>query len=94
MAFGFVIDRFALFLRFVPLGAVRSTPMHFGSSRLGLAFAAFGCALAAFGSWRYIAVERGLARGNYRPVPGLAMVVGGATFLIGALVLASLMRIL
>lgn len=94
LAFGFVIDRFALLARYVPSTVAAAATFHVGSRRLGLTFAIFGCALATFGSWRYAVVEQALIKDDYRPLFGMAIFVGGATVIIGALVIASLMRIL
>lgn len=95
MAFGFVIAKFAVLAHAMP-----GTPAGVGpwavmsGHRLGIAFAALGVALGALGSWRFIVVDIELKRDEYHSAPWLAIAVGAATVVIGALVILNLSRVL
>src|SRR5579864_6772977 len=88
MAFGFVIAKFALLAHLAP-GALGSVPPAAALSghKLGIVFAALGCALGAAGSWRFIVVDRELKRDQYHSAPWLAIAVGAATVVTGLLVI-------
>lgn len=96
MAFGFVIAKFALLARAVPglQGAVASTGAIVSGHRLGILFAALGCALGTVGSWRFVVVDRQLKRAEYAPAPALAIGLGAATVVTGVLVILSLLSAL
>jgi putative membrane protein len=96
MAFGFVIARFSLLLRAMPQLGGEAVPANglLSGHNLGILFAALGCALGVIGSWRFIAVDRQLRRGDYAPAPVLAVVLGAATVTTGLLVIFSLLRAL
>jgi len=93
MAFGFVIAKFALLAKAIPAmaGAGVSPEALVSGHRLGMFFAALGCALGAVGSWRFVVVDRELKRGEYAPAPALAIGLGAATVITGVLVIASLL---
>src|SRR5579863_4213794 len=93
MAFGFVIDRFALIARSIPGAEGGVPPAAIVSGHwLGILFALLGCVLGAVGSWRFVVVGRQLQRGDYAPAPKLAVALGVATVLIGVLVIVNLLR--
>lgn len=94
MAFGFVISKFALFLRLLPGADAARLPATSTSEWLGLAFAAFGCLLAIFGLWRFAATARDLSCDRFRPSASGNFIVGLATVLLGIAVVASLLRLL
>src|SRR5215472_5045426 len=94
MAFGFVIARFGLFLRLLPNATRVGMPHEGASEMLGLAFAIFGSALGLFGTWRYWAEARMLAKGRYVSSSTGPLVVGIATVLLGLIVVASLFRLI
>ncbi|HLJ83974.1 MAG TPA: DUF202 domain-containing protein [Candidatus Eremiobacteraceae bacterium] len=95
MAFGFVIAKFALLAHLAP-GALGTVPPAAALSghKLGIIFAALGCALGAAGSWRFIVVDRELKRDQYQSAPWLAVAVGTATVVTGFLVILNLLRVL
>ena len=96
MAFGFVIAKFALLARALPglQGAAASAGAVISSHRLGMLFAALGCALGTVGSWRFVVVDRQLKSGQYAPAPALAIGLGAATVITGLLVILSLLSAL
>ena len=94
MAFGFVIARFGLYLRLLPASQHAVVPPGIGSDILGIAFAVFGCALGAFGTWRYMAAAKALTSGDYRPNTGSPLAIGIGTLVLGLAVVASLFRLL
>ena len=95
MAFGFVIAKFAVLTHAVPGVQISASPGTVMSGhRLGIVFAALGVALGAAGSWRFIVVDTELKRDEYHSAPWLAIVVGSATVITGALVIMNLLRVL
>jgi uncharacterized membrane protein YidH (DUF202 family) len=95
MAFGFVIAKFAVLAHALPGGQTTPTPWAVISGhRLGIAFAALGVALGALGSWRFVVVDIELKRDEYHSAPWLAIAVGTATVIIGAVVILNLSRVL
>lgn len=95
MAFGFVISRFGLFLRAFPnAGAAVNPTSVLNSEHLGLAFAIFGCLLAVFGLWRYLATTRDLLGDRFQTTRAGNIVVGVATSILGLAVVLSLLQLL
>jgi putative membrane protein len=96
MAFGFVIAKFAVMERALTgiAGETVSAGAALSSHRLGILFAALGCALGAVGSWRFVVVDRQLKQGDYSPAPVLAIVLGAATMITGLIVIVSLLTAL
>jgi putative membrane protein len=94
MAFGFVIARFALFLRYMGVMSHVTPPTGSTSEVLGLAFAIFGLALAIVGVVRYGMAARAIESGVYQSHSTAGVVLGVVTTLLGVLVVASLLRLL
>lgn len=95
MAFGFVISRFGLMLRAFPGGeGLAKATGPFNSEHLGLAFAIFGCLLAIFGLWRYLATAQDLLRERFQTARAGNVVVGLATSILGIAVVLSLLHLL
>lgn len=94
MAFGFVISRFGLFLRVFPMSVGLKTTSPLNSEHLGLAFAIFGCLLAIFGLWRYLATTRELMGDRFQTARTGNVVVGLATSILGIAVVLSLLQLL
>ena len=95
MAFGFVIAKFAVLAHAVPGVQVSASPATVMSGhRLGIVFAALGVALGGVGSWRFVVVDAELKRDEYHSAPWLAIGVGAATVITGALVIMNLLRVL
>jgi putative membrane protein len=82
IGFGFVIARFAVFLRQFAEVEHRTLPSPETSTRFGVATVALGVAIALFGFCRYVSVMRSLAEG--RPV-FLSAKAAGVTVLLLAL---------
>jgi putative membrane protein len=95
MAFGFVIARFNIFERIVAMQDRSITvPVTGAAERLGIAFAAFGCALAAIGMGRYFSDRRAIESDVYRPNGLVIGFTGAATFVLGIVVVAALVHAL
>jgi uncharacterized membrane protein YidH (DUF202 family) len=95
MAFGFVIARFSIFERIVAMQNPAAAPSSSGNAeKLGIAFAAFGCVLAAIGLWRYFSDRRGIDTNDYRPNVVVIAFTGLATLALGIVVVAALVRAL
>ena len=76
IAFGFVIARFALFLREAAILAHLSVPSQGMSSSFGALMAIVGGCCAGFGGYRYVAGARSLRAGNAAPLSESAAVIG------------------
>jgi putative membrane protein len=87
IGFGFVIARFALFLRESELVARMSVPPSGLSDNFGALMALTGVACAAYGAYRYVVSARALRTDSVAPLSGIAAIVGAAVVAgIGAVV--------
>ena len=88
MGFGFVVARFGLLLRELSITASRETPAARGVSTLfGTGLVALGVVVTAAALYRYLHLLGRLDRGDTLRKPSrLAVAIGGALALIGALV--------
>jgi putative membrane protein len=84
IAFGFVIARFSLFTREIA-GVAHVAVVSSGfSNAFGIAVSLFGTALAAFGSYRYVAADRAIFADRVAPLPVTpAIVIAGVVGAIG-----------
>ena len=91
IAFGFVIARFELFTREISIIAHARVPGE-ASTAFGFAVAAAGIAVGLYGSFRYVATDRGLHRGVVVAMPQWSAIVCGAIVAaIGVVVAADLL---
>ena len=87
IGFGFVIARFALFLREAAIVAHISVPAPGASNDFGALMALAGVACAAFGAYRYVVSDRALRADTVSSLPGTAaMVAAGVVVVIGLIV--------
>ena len=72
MAFGFVIERFDLFLRYVapPAAQQEITPHSGAANAAGLAFILLGIALIALAGWRFVQTAKDIDSDNEVASPG------------------------
>lgn len=102
MAFGFVVERFALFMRKLSLfleksgltSAARQTSATGYSAAFGIAIVGLGAALAALSFARYQRVQRQIERGSYRPSMALDAGLAAAVLALGVFLAAYLARAL
>ena len=91
IGFGFVIARFAVFLREAAIVAHFNVPSSGLSSTFGAWMAGAGVACAAFGGYRYIVTARALRAGTSVPLSdAAAMVCAVSVGLIGLIVAVAL----
>lgn len=64
IGFGFVVARFALYVRVLSAAHVAAQPQTSTSTFLGAIMIVAGIGIAIFSAFRYAAVERALARGT------------------------------
>jgi len=69
MAFGFVVERFAIFMREIPqlLGKESAVPPRGYSSVFGIILVAFGALMGVLAFIRYKRVEKQIDEDTYRP---------------------------
>jgi putative membrane protein len=89
MAFGFVIERFDLFLRYAaPLAAEQKLAPHGGAfaNAAGLTFIAFGTAIIVIAGWRFIQTAKDIDSDNQVASPGerFDLALSGMISLLGA----------
>src|SRR5215831_14016417 len=73
MAFGFVIERFDLFLRYAtPLAAQQKIAPHGGAfaNAAGLAFIVLGIAIIVIAGWRFVQTTKEIDTANEVATPG------------------------
>lgn len=93
VAFGYVIARFSLFTREISIIAHVTVPGQ-ASTFFGVAVAVTGIVVGLYGSYRYVATDRGLHRGNVVGMPSwVATVCGLAVASIGVVVAVELLAI-
>ncbi len=104
MAFGFVVERFAFFLRQLVyysehLGRINGragfsikTPKAGYSAVLGIALVAFGMLMTLLAFIRFLKVRRQIDEGTYRPSAALNVTLTAFVLAIGFLLLAYLIR--
>jgi inner membrane protein YidH len=85
MAFGFAIERFAVFMRqFAALGATRPLTPSLGSTWVGASLVALGMLANLLATVRYAQIRRAIERGNIgAPSPTLVYALGITATLIG-----------
>jgi len=84
MAFGFVIERFDLFLKFAAPQAAKEISPHGGifANAAGLAFVVLGIAMIAIAAWRFVLTAKDIESEDSVPSPGerfdlaLAVLIG------------------
>ena len=89
MAFGFVIERFDLFLRYAaPAAAQRQIAPHGGAFAdiAGLLLVIFGIAIIAIAGWRFMRTSKNIDRQEDVPTPGerFDLLLAGMIGLLGA----------
>lgn len=90
-AFGYVIARFSLFTQEIAVVAHIDVP-RLATTVFGVAMAAMGVAVGLYGSFRYVATDRGLHRGAVVGMPQWAAILTGAVLAaIGVFVAAELL---
>jgi putative membrane protein len=93
MAFGFVIERFDLFLRYAapPLAAQQKIPPHGGAfaNAAGLAFIVLGIAIVVIAGWRFVRTAKDIDSNNDVASPGerFGLALSGMLGLLGAALL-------
>lgn len=108
MAFGFVLERFAFFLRKLAYISESADLFHGPAKQrlpllpapektgfsavLGLAFIAFGMATALFAFIKFKTVERQIDEGTYRPSHNINFMLAAFVLAIGALLLIYLVK--
>ena len=97
MAFGFVIERFDLFLKYAaPASAQAKISPHGGvfANIAGLAFIALGIAIVAIAGWRFAATAREIDSDGEVPGPGerFDLALAGMIALLGAALAVFLAR--
>jgi putative membrane protein len=91
VAFGFVIARFSLFGREISAVAHITVPRSSASIDFGAEMALLGVVVGAYGTYRYLATDIGLRRGEIKAMPSSAAILGGlAVAVIGIGVAVSL----
>jgi putative membrane protein len=85
---GFVIARFALYLREAEIVAHMSVPSSGLSSTFGALMALAGVICAAYGAYRYVIGARALRAGAVSPMPDSAAVAGAVTVALIGIVVA------
>lgn len=100
MGFGFVVSRFALFLRELAAAPAHAGPTQVSSTLglslpLGIALIALGVITNVVASARHARYIRALDAGNFRPAFGsqFAYLVGGVLALLGLVMAAYLARV-
>jgi putative membrane protein len=85
MAFGFVVERFSLFMKQLSflMGKAAPQPSPGYSSILGIFLIGFGTILAIFSFVRFKQVERQINEDSYRPSSGLALLITLSVLAIG-----------
>jgi putative membrane protein len=92
MAFGFVIERFDLFLRYaVPLAAQQKIAPHGGAfaDAAGLAFIVLGITIIVIAGWRFVQTAKDIDSDNEVASPGerFGLALSGMLGLLGAALL-------
>jgi len=94
MAFGFVVVKFALFLKqfaFVLQGSASATqPGH--SFVIGISLVGFGVLMGVLAFFKYLTTKRQLDGKRYRNSPLLPVLLTAAVFLIGILLVVYLVQ--
>jgi uncharacterized membrane protein YidH (DUF202 family) len=85
MAFGFVVEKFSLFLRQLPyyLGRAAAPPPTGASSVIGIVLVALGALMGVLAFFRYRTVERQIESDRYAPSPLLSVLLTLAVVTIG-----------
>lgn len=86
MAFGFVVEKFALFVRQLEylLGIQKEIPHKGYSSFFGIVLVALGAAIGVLAFVRYKQVERQIEDNTYRPSRILALLLALSVLVVGA----------
>ncbi len=94
MAFGFVVVKFALFVKQIALvvqAKTDSLPSHGYSAILGVVLVGIGVVMALLSYYRYKRIERNLLSGNFHPSSKLSTVFTFAIILVGILLIVYLL---
>lgn len=94
MAFGFVVEKFALFVRQVAylLGARASMPSHSSSSIIGVVLVALGALMGVLAFIRFVKTERQIDEDTYRPSRLLTLLLALTLLGIGAFLVLYLLH--
>jgi len=87
VAFGYVIARFSLFTREISIIAHMTVPGG-ASTIFGVGVATMGIAVGLYGSYRYVATDRGLHRATVVGMPQWAAIFCGTVVAIIGIVVA------
>ncbi|HEX7474687.1 MAG TPA: DUF202 domain-containing protein [Dehalococcoidales bacterium] len=94
MAFGFVVERFSLFIREVSSILDKSgnsiPPSHGYAAIIGIILVALGIVLGTLSFLRYRNAEKQIDNDSYRPSLKLDFLVAGSVLLVGILLIAYL----
>lgn len=91
IAFGFVIARFALFLREAAVIAHLNVPGSGFSNTFGACMAVAGGCCAVYGGYRYVAGARALRDGKTAPLSDSAAIAGAAVVAVVGSIVAFLL---
>ena len=94
MGFGFVIVKFAVFIRQVSvmMGTNRIVPQNRYSAIVGIMMVILGALMATFSYFRYTRIERKLHRNEYYPSKSLSLVVTLSLLISAAFLVYYLLR--
>ncbi len=94
MAFGFVVVKFALFVKQFAflVGNTEDVPQSAYSGIVGVALIVFGVAIALFAYLQFRRTQKQLTTGSYQPVKSLPLILISFILVIGAILLVYLMQ--
>ena len=101
MAFGFVVERFALFLRQIPYvfgeqgvaKGIHVSTLHEGySSIFGICIVALGAIIGLFSFFKYKAIERQIEEDSYQSSSTLAIILTTVVVIIGVFLVIYLLN--
>ena len=84
MAFGFVVERFSLFVRQMSYFVGKELPLSNGySAAIGMFLVAVGIVTSVLAFLRYRSMEHQIDADAYRPSPVLSVLLTGSIFVVG-----------
>jgi putative membrane protein len=91
MAFGFVVERFSLFVRQLSFYVGKELPLSHGySAAIGMFLVAVGTVISVLAFLRYRNMERQIDADTYRPSPVLSAILAGSIFTVGCILIVYL----